>query len=223
MLECWPAAWPNCQQCRAQVICAPMILGILSFKGGQAKTTTAVHLAGFFSGRGTSALIDCDPNRSALTWAKNGQLPFRVVDELQTARVAREVEHLIVDTKARPIRDDIESLEKNCDLLILPVTPDPLSLEALMLTLEGLGSIDKKSYRVLLTIVPPFPSHDAADARRLIAGAGLPIFSGEIRRAVCFQRAALAGVLVGEVSDPRAEESAADYQAIGKEILRVTK
>jgi chromosome partitioning protein len=200
-----------------------MILGILSFKGGQAKTTSAIHLAGFFSRLGSSALIDCDPNRSALTWAKSELLPFRVVDELQTARIAREAEHLVVDTKARPIKSDIESLEKNCDLLILPVTPDPLSLEALMLTLDALGTIDKKSYRVLLTICPPFPSHDAEDARRLITGAGLPMFSGQIRRAVAFQRAALAGVLVGDVADPRAEECAADYQAIGRDILKIVK
>ena len=200
-----------------------MIIGVLSFKGGQAKTTSAVHLAGYFSGLGSTGLIDCDPNRSGLTWAKNGLLPFRVVDELQTARVAREAEHLIVDTKARPIRSDIESLEKNCDLLVLPVTPDPLSLEALMLTLEALGTIDKKSYRVLLTICPPAPSHDADDARKLIAKEGLPLFAGQIRRAVAFQRAALAGVLVDQVSDPRAEECAEDYRRIGKEIVRLTK
>jgi len=200
-----------------------MIIGILSFKGGQAKTTTAIQLGDFLSKRGSTALIDCDPNRSALTWAKNGLLPFRVVDELQTARVAREVEHLIVDTKARPVTDDIESLEKNCDLLILPVTPDPLSLKALMLTRDGLGKIDQKSYRVLLTICPPHPSHDAADARRLISDAGLPMFSGEIRRAVCFQRAALAGVPVREVSDPRAEACDGDYQGVGREVMKAAK
>ena len=200
-----------------------MILGVISFKGGQAKTTTAVHLAGFLSKRASTVLIDCDPNRSALTWSRNEQLPFKVVDEMQTARVARQFEHLVIDTKARPVRSDIESLEQNCDLLVLPVTPDPLSLEALMLTLEALGEMDKKRYRVLLTICPPFPSHDDEDARRLITGAGLPMFSGQIRRAVAFQRAALAGVLVGDVADPRAEECAGDYEGIGKEILKLVK
>jgi chromosome partitioning protein len=168
-------------------------------------------------------LIDSDPNRSALTWAQHEQLPFKVVDDQQTARVAREYEHLVIDSKARPSRSDIASMQENSDLLVLPVTPDPLSLEALMLTLDALGEMDKNRYRVLLTICPPYPSHDDEDARRLITGAGLPMFSGQIRRAVAFQRAALAGVMVGEVADPRAEECAADYEGIGKEISRLVK
>lgn len=200
-----------------------MILGILSFKGGQAKTTSAVHIAAFLSERAATVLIDCDLNQSALNWAAKGGLPFATVDEQQTARAARQYEHIVIDTRARPSRDDIKSLEKNCDLLILPVTPDALSIDALRLTLEALGAIDKEKYRILLTICPPFPSHDAEDARRLLEGAGLPLFKGQIRRAVAFQRAGLAGVTVGEVSDPRAAECAADYKAIGQEILDIVK
>jgi chromosome partitioning protein len=200
-----------------------MILGVLTFKGGQGKTTSSVHLAGFLNERASACLIDSDPNQSALTWSRHNRLPFKVVDDNQTAKVARQFEHLIIDSKARPTPRDIESMQENCDLLILPVTPDSLSLEALMLTLEALGKMDKNRYRVLLTICPPHPSHDADDARRLITDAGLAVFSGQIRRAVAFQRAALAGVLVGEVADPRAEECAEDYQGIGREILKLVK
>lgn len=200
-----------------------MILGILSFKGGQAKTTSAVHIAAFLSKRASTVLIDSDLNRSALTWAGRGELPFAVVDEQQTARAARQYENIVIDTKARPLSGDIKSLEKNCDLLILPVTPDALSIDALKLTLEALGQIDKAKYRILLTICPPFPSHDADDARRLLTQAGLPLFEGQIRRAVAFQRAGLAGTTVDQVADSRAEECSADYEAIGKEILRIVK
>jgi len=200
-----------------------MIVGILGFKGGISKTTTAVHLAAFLSKQDKTALIDCDPNRSAQNWAARGELPFVVVDELQTARVARTHPHLVIDTKARPVKDDIQSLEKNCDLLILPTTPDPLSLDALMLTLDALGELDRNRYRILLTIVPPFPSHDGDDARAILSRKKYPLFSGQVRRAVAFQRAALAGTTVDQVADPRAEECAADYEQIGKEVLRLVK
>src|SRR5687768_5977456 len=117
------------------MICSTMILGVLTFKGGQAKTTSSIHLAGFFNNRAPTCLIDSDPNQSALTWARHDQLPFKVVDDNQTAKVARQFENLIIDSKARPTKRDIESMQENCDLLVLPVTPDSLSLEALMLTL----------------------------------------------------------------------------------------
>ena len=77
-----------------------MIVTVASFKGGQAKTTTAVHLAAFFQEDKPTLLIDGDPNRSATGWAKRKGLPFRVIDERQAARFARQYEHIIIDTQA---------------------------------------------------------------------------------------------------------------------------
>jgi chromosome partitioning protein len=58
-----------------------MIITVASFKGGVAKTTTAVHLAAYLQDRSPTLLIDGDPNRSATGWSRRGQLPFKVVDE----------------------------------------------------------------------------------------------------------------------------------------------
>ena len=45
------------------------------------------------------------------------------------------------------------------------------------------------------------------------------MFEGQIRRAVAFQRAAVAGCLVAEIADDRAPLAAGDYEGIGAEIL----
>ncbi|MEJ7639351.1 MAG: hypothetical protein WKF75_15580 [Singulisphaera sp.] len=94
-----------------------------------------------------------------------------------------------------------------------------MGLDALMGTVETLRSIGAGRFKVLLAIVPPRPSRDGDDARAMIAGAGLPLFVGSVRRAVAFQKAALAGCVVSEVKDPRAAEAWADYEAIGRELL----
>ncbi len=62
-----------------------MIITVASFKGGVAKTTTAVHLATCLNEKAKTLLIDGDPNRSASGWAKRGNLPFTVIDERQAA------------------------------------------------------------------------------------------------------------------------------------------
>jgi chromosome partitioning protein len=80
------------------------------------------------------------PQRNVLGPERRSSLP-PVVDEHQAALVAREHEHLIIDTKARPEPQDLKALALGCHLLIIPVTPDPLSLEALMLTVSALQSI----------------------------------------------------------------------------------
>ena len=198
-----------------------MILTVASFKGGVGKSTTAVHLAAYLSSRASTVLVDGDPNRSATSWARKGTLPFPVADEHQAALVARDHEHLVIDTKARPEPQDLKALALGCHLLIIPVTPDPLSLEALMLTVAALQSIGAERFRILLTIVPPRPIPEGENARRAIVEAGLPIFKGEIRRLIAFQRAALEGVTVDQIRDDRARFGWEDYRAVGKEIERL--
>src|SRR5919107_597369 len=78
---------------------------------------------------------------------------------------ARAFEHIVIDTKARPEEDDLRALALGCHLLVIPCTPDPLSLRALRLTVTALKNIGADRYRVLLTVVPPKPSRDGDDAR----------------------------------------------------------
>lgn len=190
-----------------------------SFKGGVGKTTTAIHLASYLSRNATTVLVDGDPNRSSTSWASRGTPPFKVVGEHQIAMYARQCEHLVIDTKARPEPQDLRALAEGCDLLILPCTPDPFSLDALLMTVEALQKLGTEQYKILLTIVPPKPMSDGENARRSIIGAGLPIFDGEIRRTVAFQRAALDGITVDQVkTSDMASAAWADYTRIGEEI-----
>jgi chromosome partitioning protein len=199
-----------------------VIITIASFKGGVGKSTSAVHLAAYLASKASTVLVDGDPNRSATAWARRGALPFPVVDEHQAPLKAREYEHLVIDTKARPEPEDLKAVALGCHLLVIPVTPDPLSLDALMLTVAALKSIGADRYRILLTIVPPRPIPEGENARRAIADAGLPIFKGEIRRLMAFQRAALEGVTVNRLAgDERAKLGWKDYEGIGREIERL--
>src|ERR1700712_3812079 len=145
-----------------------MIITIASFKGGVGKTTTSVHIAAYLQKLAPTLLVDGDPNRSATGWMKRGSLPFRIIDERLLAKYGRDYENIVIDTEARPAEEDIATLVEGCDLLILPTTPDVLALDALGLTLESLGSIGAQNYKVLLTIVPPKPSHDADEAREML-------------------------------------------------------
>lgn len=196
-----------------------MIITVAGFKGGVGKTTTAVHLAAFLQEHAPTLVIDGDPNRSASTWARAEKLPFKVIDERAGPKYARQYEHIIFDTQARPKEEDLKALTEGCDLLVIPSTPDALALDALMLTIRSLRNLDMEHYKVLLTIIPPRPNRDGEEAATMLAEAGVPLFATGIRRFVAFQKAALNGVIVSQVDDPRAKESWEDYIAVGKEIL----
>jgi len=197
-----------------------MIISVASFKGGVAKTTSSVHLAAYLQTKAPTLLVDGDPNRSALAWAARGQLPFRVVDGNQGLKLSRQFEHLVIDTRARPDVAELQGIAEGCDLLVIPSTPDALALDVLSLTIEALRDVEPERYRVLLTIIPPKPARHGEMAREAVRSAGLPVFRGSIRRYAAFWKAALAGVLVKDVSDPHAGDGWADYQRIGREILK---
>lgn len=196
-----------------------MIITLAGFKGGVGKTTSAVHFAAYLNQTAPTMLVDGDPNRSAMTWARHGKLPFRVVEERAAARYAREYEHIVFDLKARPDEEDLKALVEGCDLLIIPSKPDSLSIDALLLTINMLKTIGAEQYRVLLTIAPPKPSSDAERAHEALKQAGYPIFNTIIRRTKAFEDAAAQGISINLVTgNPLAKEAWNDYVSAAKEL-----
>jgi chromosome partitioning protein len=193
------------------------ILTVTGYKGGVAKSTTAIHLATYFSNLGNTVLVDGDPNRTAVKWSLRGKLPFTVADERQAMKIISGSDYVIIDTPARPDSDDLKELAKGCDLLILPTTPDVVSLEPMLETAKDLGNFN--NYRALLAIVPPHPSREGEIMRDDLLKGGVPVFKAMIRRTTGFHKAALAGVPIRDIKDTKAKIAWADYKALGDEIL----
>lgn len=196
-----------------------IIITVTGFKGGVGKSTTAIHLAAYLCDQGDTVLVDGDPNRTALNWAARGHLPFKVADERKAMKVIQGRDFIVIDTPARPDSTDLKELAEGCDLLILPTTPDVVSLEPMLETAKALG---EASYRALLTIVPPKPSREGESMRDDLRDNGVPIFEAMVRRAAGFQKAALAGIPVKEMTG-RDRLGWLDYDAVGKEIMEILK
>ena len=161
-------------------------------------------LAAYLQSKGPTLLVDEDANRSATAWSQRGEMPFRVVDERQATRYAREYGHIVINTEARPDEGDLKALADYCDLLVIPTTPNALALDTLMLSVKALRGNGNDNERVLLTISPPRPRRNGDEARSLLRQGAIPCFESGIRRLVVFQKADLAGITVFAVRDPQA-------------------
>lgn len=195
------------------------LITVTGFKGGVGKSTAAIHIAAYFSKLGNTLLVDGDPNHTAIAWANRGKLPFEVVTAQRSLKAVSGRDWVIFDTPARPNSEDLAELVDGCDLLILPTTPDIVSILPMIDTVEAVG---KAKYKTLLSIVPPRPIKDGENAQNELKEAGYPVFETMIRRSVAFTRAAVSGVTVRDLEE-RLAGAWDDYQALGDEIVEYLK
>jgi chromosome partitioning protein len=190
-----------------------MLISISGFKGGVAKTTTALHLAGYFATLGPTLLIDADSNRSALKFSQIGnRLPFAVLPEKQAMKHinAGAYQHFVFDTPANPEESDLLEIAQGVDLMILPTIPDRMSFDPLLALEPKLANL---SYRVLITIAPPPPEKDGEQVRDALRQAGLPVFETMVRRRAAYKHANNEGRLV----------PISEYDSIGQEVVQLVK
>lgn len=200
-----------------------MFVTVASYKGGVGKTTTAIHLAAYLQQQAPTLLIDGDPNRSSLIWAKNGKLPFAVVDKEEGTFHAGSgnYAHVVIDTEARAGQADFEALARGCNLLVIPSgIPSTLEINALVLTIGAARQLAPDKYRVLLTMVPPSDEKETDELRHILLDRGISHFRAEIPDLKAFRKATKEGVPVSGVRDPRAERAWSAYASVGGEIMK---
>lgn len=197
------------------------IITVTGYKGGVGKSTTAIHLATFFSELGKTLLVDGDLNRTSITWAERGEFPFEVVNQHKAMKAISGKDYVIIDTPARPDSDELKELADGCDLLILPTTPDVVSLQPMMQTARDIG--ENVCYRILITIVPPHPNKEGQVMKRELQKSDVPIFNTLIRRTTGYQQAAMKGVPIRDLKSSDMRKAWQDYKDVGQEIQELWK
>lgn len=198
-----------------------MIITVTSHKGGVGKTVTAIHIAGHLAemhGPGSTALVDLDPNGSALTWAGDGHLPFRVLDD--DDRVESE-EFVVYDSQGRLRDEDLEVVAEGSDLMVLATTARQSSVDALLLLQEDIEELDLGTkYKVLLTMVPWWNPRRSKSLQQELRELRIPVFDSSIPFREAVEDAWDAGVLVKDVRRRNAREVWEAYGKVSVEVLR---
>jgi chromosome partitioning protein len=162
------------------------IICVASYKGGVAKTTTAIHLAAYLQTLAPTLLVDGDIVRASTKWAGRGQLPFKVTPIGQMARHVKDFTHIVIDTEANPSEDDFREAAEGCDFLVIPTEPETTGKDGLIFTLAK---------------VPPLPQTDGQQLRAGLIADKIPVFKAEIPLLVAFKKASAAGTTVDQLKN----------------------
>lgn len=195
------------------------ILAVSNFKGGVAKTTSAICFATLLSADGDVLLIDADQNQSAMAWAARGLLPFVVVSEKASRKAMsdRKWAHIIIDSQAAPGTGEISDLATGGDLLIVPTSPDGPALTA---TAKVFAELPKEARAIaLITLCPPKQQSDGDDAAAALTAAGIRVFDRRIRYGKAYRQAFEGGQTLPSMgSRQRAGELWRDWAILGDEL-----
>jgi chromosome partitioning protein len=116
---------------------------VLNPKGGSGKTTVATNLASYFASLGDRPLLtDNDPQGSSTRWLKkrtpaqamiHGIAAFERSGRITRAwqmRTPPDAAHVVIDTPAALIAQDMPEITRGADVIIVPVLPSDIDIHA---------------------------------------------------------------------------------------------
>ena len=143
-----------------------MIYAVVNTKGGVGKTTTAVHLAGMLAQKGSTLLIDGDPQASAASWAawrrEAGRSPSPTTIVLagkailtEGKNLATNYEHAVIDAGGRD-SPGMRAALLLADRAIIPI---------------GASNLDAAAMDDLLAIVEEAKTRATEEGAKIVAAA----------------------------------------------------
>lgn len=205
------------------------IISVINYKGGVGKSTTAIHLAYALAlgSKKNVALVDADPNRSSIAGLGaieySEAVPLRVVNEFEALAV-KNCDQFVVDTKARPSEDDLQSIVRSSTLIIVPTATVADEIRVTLDTIRLLQNAGANQYRVLLTKAPTtFNSARIQEARELLKQFGVPTFQSIVRSYVAYNDAFSQRIPVCNLKGGSSGKAWTDYQDLAKEVMQYVK
>ena len=192
-------------------------IAIINAKGGAGKTTLALHLAVADVQQGRNvAVLDLDPQGTAAGWGERRGSLAPVVLATAPSRLGAERERVAgagadvvyLDTPPRWAGADTAArvAASAADLMVVPVRPSFVDLEATVATLERIQAVTAARVVAVLNGCATRGS-DADDAEQALADRGVEVCPVRIGQRVVFARSLHTGQVAQEL-DPTGKAAA---------------
>jgi chromosome partitioning protein len=184
---------------------APLIVSLVTMKGGSGKSTVAMSLAGHWSRAGRPvALIDVDPMATVLRWCASGtdfkDVPASgatVEDVAATVAAHRRDGRnpVLIDTPGfrAPVLDAAIACS---DIVLIPIRPSPVDFQVAADTAEMVEALTRERSGTQVRFLLTQANRSSVIARHMrseMLQAGYPLLKAQLTARVIYGEAALAG------------------------------
>jgi chromosome partitioning protein len=179
-------------------------IAIVAQKGGAGKTTVSVHLAvaALFAGEKV-AILDIDPQRSALTWAETREANDLTVVAIDPTDVRAALDEarsdgftvVFLDT-APPATSIATAIVEAADFAVVPVRPSAFDLRTLDQSLAIVAAARRPG--IILLNACPARAPEVSEARSICTDRILPLSTVELGDRRAYARAVQSGRAVME-------------------------
>lgn len=204
------------------------VIALVGNKGGAGKTTLAVNLASALARLSPTAVVDADPQGSAMQWrviADNDQAPpvFEGVDSLesQAADLASTYRYVVIDCPPSVHAPQTHSALRAAGLALVPVQPSPMDLWATVHIERAIERAREANTRLTaLLIINQLETRTTLSRliREALAELDLPVAATAVRRRAVYRASALEGRSVFDMGR-RGAAAAEELDQLIKEVL----
>lgn len=204
------------------------VIALVGNKGGAGKTTLSVNLATCLAKQATIAVVDADPQGSALQWhtfseKENAVEVFEANENLheQATGLLKDYQYVLFDCPPSVHAAQTTSILKFCDIALVPVQPSPVDLWATVHIEEAIEKAREsnpslKAWLVINQLEPRTTlSRFIRDALSEIA---LPVASTALRRRAIFRNSVLEGKSVFDMGR-RGTEAVGELEQLVQEVI----
>ena len=205
------------------------VIAVVGNKGGAGKTTLSINLASGLAKQYSIAVVDADPQGSALQWRAftdhHDSIPvFEASDAIadQVAELLQDYHYVVIDCPPSVHAPQTNAVLEFGDLALIPVQPSPVDLWA---TVHIEQAIDRAhatnpSLQALL-VINQIETRTTLSrlVREALSAIALPVANTSLRRRAVYRSSALEGKSVYEMGR-RGADAVDELEQLIQEVTR---
>jgi len=204
------------------------VIAVVGNKGGAGKTTLSVNLAAGLTRQANIAVVDADPQGSALHWHaiadhERGLPVYEASSQLanQASELLNDFEYVIIDCPPSVHAPQTSAALQFGDLALIPVQPSPVDLWATVHIEQAVARAHETnpSLRPML-VINQLESRTTLSrlVRDVLTEIALPVANTALRRRAVYRNSALEGKSVFDMGR-RGADAAEELEQLIREIL----